>query len=1083
MKKNKFIIIVLCIALLFGTFLTACNDNADDENDIKNDVETVIDDKNDDPTDEVIEKIPETIKPQTVAKIPNDADFSITYSLKNTDGKYSDPAIGPLIAAYNVLDFGADPTGELDNTAIFQTLIDRIGFLGGGTLYIPEGLYRINSTLTIMKGVTIRGDWVKPDGKSAIEGTILLAYTGKNGDPTDDPFIETEVGAGVMNVTIFYPDQNPLDIKRYSPAIRLGVNNYFGNEYNNVKNVTLINAYIGVLFSYTNGGASPVVNGLYGTPLEVGVEVDNIADVGRIEWLDFSADYWINCGLYEKLGIENPFVNEDAIKSVKDFIYNNGTGLIMRRNDWSYASYVTVDGYKNGYWGAVSVASEGSTPNGHNYDFYFTNCQNGVYIEATNSVGVLFNKIVTQNCVTGIKIAPSTSGAAQFANCSIDADVAIDIDQSSATRLLLNESVINRGKVLISGGTLQVTDTDFNNKADENSHINIGVSGRANIVGCRFNGEADISNLSFFASNIDNTAINSTKAPEFPKMEQVTKIPSKMTLYVVTEAEFGAVADETKTDNTPMIQKALDKAAEDGGGYVYVPAGKYRLNGYLVVPSGVELIGSMSNSSVPHGEGSILECYYGKNDSEALPFIQIKENAGIRGLTIDYPMQEYEEMDRYAPDIYPYAIQGQGKNVYVINIGVRATYAALDLFTYKCDNFYVDFLAGHMFNYGVRVGSGSENGILNNLMCNIIVYACGNESKFGSFPNSPMPGISNGPLYEYGMMNLEFLTLGDCKNIILYNCFNYGSFKGILLQDDGKGGLESGISMGLGLDGDTYSMYIGKGVKTKNFDFINTQFVTLTSGYSPRDTAYIYSEGNNDFDITLFTSDYWGGPIYSIYMGENSGKLRLETAHFNATGQAFVNAKGGEFVLINGSVDSVSKVAYEDSSKFISVTAGILHEVEVDKSAAKWQNIMSNTIEFSADGAISSASLDRKLWKAKASNNSGNVRNAFDGKIATRWDTSASQQPGQWFTVDLGGEFTFNYLILDVGSSTGDAPVEYAVYTSNDGEEWGKAIATGKKGNGIISFEKQTASFIKIEQNGSDGLYWSIHEMFVCDIQ
>jgi hypothetical protein len=139
-------------------------------------------------------------------------------------------------------------------------------------------------------------------------------------------------------------------------------------------------------------------------------------------------------------------------------------------------------------------------------------------------------------------------------------------------------------------------------------------------------------------------------------------------------------------------------------------------------------------------------------------------------------------------------------------------------------------------------------------------------------------------------------------------------------------------------------------------------------------------------------------------------------------------------------------------------------------------------MEFSADGFIAGTALDRSGWSATACENGSksSTKKAFDNKIETRWDTGKSQAPGQWFKLDLGGEYTVNYLILDVGSSTGDAPVQWDIFVSSDGENWGKAIASGKKGNGIIKFEPQKASYIKIEQNGSDGLYWSIHEMYVC---
>ena len=109
-------------------------------------------------------------------------------------------------------------------------------------------------------------------------------------------------------------------------------------------------------------------------------------------------------------------------------------------------------------------------------------------------------------------------------------------------------------------------------------------------------------------------------------------------------------------------------------------------------------------------------------------------------------------------------------------------------------------------------------------MFNVIVYACGNESKFGSFSNMPN-GVSNAPLYSYGLEHLDFLILGDCDNETLYNDFHYGSYRGTLLQNDGNGG-PSGRSMGLGVDGSTRAVYWASGV-TKSFNFDNSQIVPL----------------------------------------------------------------------------------------------------------------------------------------------------------------------------------------------------------------------------------------------------------------
>ena len=112
----------------------------------------------------------------------------------------------------------------------------------------------------------------------------------------------------------------------------------------------------------------------------------------------------------------------------------------------------------------------------------------------------------------------------------------------------------------------------------------------------------------------------------------------------------------------------------------------------------------------------------------------------------------------------------------------------------------------------------------------------------------------------------------------MYNCFNFGANKGIVLTTEGAGG-PNGVSIGLGLDADVKAMYVTEDVSC-DFVFINTQFVSLGSS----DVYYIYSEGNNDFDITLFASDYWGGPNYGGFGIRNQFKgsfdqIRHERTH------------------------------------------------------------------------------------------------------------------------------------------------------------------------------------------------------------
>ncbi|MEI9935158.1 MAG: hypothetical protein WDM71_09995 [Ferruginibacter sp.] len=121
--------------------------------------------------------------------------------------------------------------------------------------------------------------------------------------------------------------------------------------------------------------------------------------------------------------------------------------------------------------------------------------------------------------------------------------------------------------------------------------------------------------------------------------------------------------------------------------------------------------GSSDIGAIPGGQGSILETTANSGNASGTPFIKVSANAGLRGLTIDYPNQTWTGV----PTVYPYAIQATGSNVYIMNIGLRACYSGIDLFTYKCDNHYVDFVAGQIFVNGFRVGGNSTGGKIYNL--------------------------------------------------------------------------------------------------------------------------------------------------------------------------------------------------------------------------------------------------------------------------------------------------------------------------------------------------------------------------------
>ena len=970
------------------------------------------------------------------------------------------------VAAYTDADHALiDKTGTVNSREGIQVLLDRLGNAGGGTLYLSAGRYKIDGTLMIPKGVVLRGDWKQPQKDAPVTGTILMAYTGKGSEDELNAFITMEPSTGLYNIAVWYPEQSPDNITPYPPTILYGRRGVWGNDYCNVRNVTLVNSYSGVVVSRFNGGGCPNIFNLYGSPLSRGIEIDNIADVGRLDWIDFSPDYWSASGLPgapAKGGAHSRY------------ILDNATGVVMRRNDWSYTCHLSVEGYHTGFYAGQSmVGSDTSKPNGHNYDLTFTNCSEAVRLDAVANVGVMFTDVKISDCDYGIIVGEEAEAgsAAQFYDCEISARKdAIRVTEKTSLKLMTQQCKIHNGQVNILGGIYVSVDGDFNNKPPQ---VSTGISARMILSGNRFAQPVEINDHSLFESSIDHNPVSFKSLPSFPEIRPRETKPARNTLFVVTDGEFGAVADAV-TDNTTAIQNALNKAGSEGGGIVFLPPGKYRLNGNLTIPSGVELKGASDLASVPKGQGSIIEIYAGKNEPAGTPFLQLSEKSGIRGITFNYPEQRSSMTINPATlPKYPYCMQVTGPDVYIVNVGVRATYNGIDLFTYKCDNHYVDYFAGHVFKNAIRVGSGSNNGIISNVQFNSIVMACGYEDpKFGAWPNSENDEAAKNAVYNQNYSELEFMIFEDCKNQILYNNFHYASHKGITFGYNGN--TPSGISMGLGLDASLRSICF-EGLDTdKGFDLINTQVVSVARDLYAN-TKYIETSPGFTGEAYLFNSDYWGNARYAGVFG--GGTVNLLMPHFNQYGSdRFLEITGDASIYISTSDVNATNFVSNGKNGQVSVESSVVALSSPTGYRSWWNNITTAPV------IRPQATLPRTGWIATASNNNNEAYLAIDGNAATRWTAGSQVNPGQWFAVDTRQPVTFNTVILDTSGSANDWPSAYAVYVSDNGTDWGNPIATGTQPSSVvvIKLPVQTKRFVRIVQTGSGKtLYWSIHEFYL----
>ncbi len=205
----------------------------------------------------------------------------------------------------------------------------------------------------------------------------------------------------------------------------------------------------------------------------------------------------------------------------------------------------------------------------------------------------------------------------------------------------------------------------------------------------------------------------------------------------------------------------------------------------------------------------------------------------------------------------------------------------------------------------------------------------------------------------------------------------------------------------------------------------------------------------------------------------------------------------GNIYLLTTNTSGTSYTVNEDLSALYAGSASTTmyrYDGSNADSSASGPAISSGHVSFSipANGAVllafnsngnSGTALDRTGWVASASiaNTAEWPSRALDGDLTTRYSTGTSQTNGQSFQVDMQTQQTFSKIVLDATNSPNDYPRGYAVYVSNDGSNWGSAVATGAGSGAVttITFSSQTARYIKVVQTASTGWWWSIDEFNV----
>ena len=667
---------------------------------------------------------------------------------------------------------------------------------GGGTLYLPAGMYLLDEPIVMQKNTAIEGDWAAPDASGVpADGTLLVIRFGAGTDSENpaDAAIRTAGGSAIRHLAIGYANQDPADPVVYPYTI--GNGEYLGAR---VEGVTLLNSYRGIRFANHN---VVTLQDIYMTALYKGVSIDGIYDIGVQENVNLSYRYWAGAG---DLLPEVP--SAAAVREAT----RRATAFEYARYDWIYGNHNSAEGYGKGI--CMTTTGNGSC-NGQMTHYRITDCQTALSVETMNNIGVQISDSVfeatgqdatavrtTDNMTIdtvyqfdscdfsseGSAVQGGGTGVLSFAGCSFSsADSALPAVYAEAGTYLFDRcSFDSAGKDIVVPGSFE--GEDFPRVST------------MKLINCTFNGEKEIeSALTELGSprHIDVTQDFGSAEVSNRAEEDVTAAPvsgpAKTDVFNVLD--YGAVADgslsgNTGTDNTEAFQHALNAAGANGGGIVFVPGGSYYLKDYLVIPEGVYLRGNaVSNKHfgvASKGTTLITDCGKGA-DGSAKAFLNLSGNSGVSLLNVFYPDQHYKNQVAYTPAV---CVFGDGATV--DRVTIPNAYIGVFNHGYKDFHAYYSRICGLNTSYLFVEADG--------LRLDYCLTTGGDwQDGEGRVDNAPPQDLwKSHPNYE----NTAIL-IKNTDSAVLYETFTFGMGKGLHLLGEVNGLRAVGFGVDASRDG------------------------------------------------------------------------------------------------------------------------------------------------------------------------------------------------------------------------------------------------------------------------------------------
>ena len=399
----------------------------------------------------------------------------------------------------NVYSYGAVGDGKTDNTAAFQAAINAVAAAGGGTVLLNRGHFLLAGSINVLQGVTLEGTYASVPSHpmngnvnlNTITGTLLMV-TGGQANPSGTSFLTLQQDATVKGFVIYYPAQQPNQVPVPFPwTIDIVSNN------GAVLDIECLNCWN---FIRGVGAARHYIARIQGQPINIGVYLNKIYDIGRVENV-----HW------------NPWFTTDNTYYAWQLV--NGRAFVIGRSDWEYVFNTFAFGYAIGYH--FIADTDGTNCNGNFLGIGMDQAINAsVQVDSAAPFGILITNgeftafsdapavpLVPGQVPAQVVISPTNAGSIRFVNSAFWGS-SINIARIAGSGSVAFEGCRfdtwdgnNSGQyAIVAGGTgsLSVTSTEF---AHDGNQIALGAQiDRAVIVANLFRGTQRVTGVQNSAS-------------------------------------------------------------------------------------------------------------------------------------------------------------------------------------------------------------------------------------------------------------------------------------------------------------------------------------------------------------------------------------------------------------------------------------------------------------------------------------------------------------------------------------------------------------------------------------------------------